>query len=221
MRGSQSLLEGAASLPWAGVSALNGNVRQASNGYGTTSTTTKDPWGTVTGLAGAAAAGAGAYYSDARVKNLGPQIGKTPEGIPLYDFTYKGDPSQTPQVGPVAQEVAQVRPDAVGQEPGGTMTVDYGKLGLPDPTTLAGGAGQITPQALPNAYGNKDNVDRSFGGILGRFTSPDASTTAGKIGLLGQYLMHRRARRSSRSGRGCLRRSGTSATGAKRQKTAS
>lgn len=35
MNGSQSLLNNAAELPWIGVGALNGNVRQASNGYGT------------------------------------------------------------------------------------------------------------------------------------------------------------------------------------------
>jgi hypothetical protein len=44
MAGSQSLLNNAADLPWIGVGALNGNVRQASNGYGTsTSTTTQSP----------------------------------------------------------------------------------------------------------------------------------------------------------------------------------
>lgn len=35
MNGSQGLLNNAAELPWIGVGALNGNVRQASNGYGT------------------------------------------------------------------------------------------------------------------------------------------------------------------------------------------
>ena len=38
MGGSQSLLNNAAELPWIGVGALNGNVRQASNGYGTQTT---------------------------------------------------------------------------------------------------------------------------------------------------------------------------------------
>jgi hypothetical protein len=35
MQGSQSLLNNAAELPWIGVQAANGAVRQASNGYGT------------------------------------------------------------------------------------------------------------------------------------------------------------------------------------------
>ena len=38
MNGSQGLLNNAAELPWIGVGALNGNVRQASNGYGTQTT---------------------------------------------------------------------------------------------------------------------------------------------------------------------------------------
>lgn len=36
MGGSQSLLNNAAELPWIGIQAANGAVRQASNGYGTT-----------------------------------------------------------------------------------------------------------------------------------------------------------------------------------------
>lgn len=38
MGGAQGLLNNAAELPWLGVGALNGNIRQASNGYGTTTT---------------------------------------------------------------------------------------------------------------------------------------------------------------------------------------
>jgi len=38
MSGSQGLLNNAAELPWIGVGALNGNVRNASGGYGTTTT---------------------------------------------------------------------------------------------------------------------------------------------------------------------------------------
>ena len=38
MAGSQGLLNNAAELPWIGVGALNGNVRNASGGYGKTTT---------------------------------------------------------------------------------------------------------------------------------------------------------------------------------------
>ena len=55
MGGSQSLLNNAAELPWIGVQAANGAVRQASGGYGTT--TTKQSGGLGQMLAGIAGAG--------------------------------------------------------------------------------------------------------------------------------------------------------------------
>ena len=55
MNGSQGLLNNAAELPWIGVGALNGNVRQASNGYGTTKTSSSPGIGQmIGGLAGTA-----------------------------------------------------------------------------------------------------------------------------------------------------------------------
>jgi hypothetical protein len=58
MAGSQSLLNNAAELPWIGVGALNGNVRQASNGYGTQTTTQNQGLGTtLAGLLGSGLAG--------------------------------------------------------------------------------------------------------------------------------------------------------------------
>lgn len=58
MGGSQSLLNNAAELPWLGVGALNGNIRQASNGYGTTTSKQSGNIGQmVGGLAGSALSG--------------------------------------------------------------------------------------------------------------------------------------------------------------------
>jgi hypothetical protein len=187
MRGSQSLLNNAAELPWISVQAQNGGVRQASQGYGTTTQTTRDPWGTITGLAGA---GASAYSgaaaaSDERIKNIGPRVGTTPDGLPIYDYTYKADPAQTPQTGVMAQDVEQVRPDAAVTMPDGGKGVDYGKLGLPAPGMMAMRPDWAEKQApIPDAQLRAPK--RSF---LDGFISPDTSTTAGKIGLLGQYLM--------------------------------
>jgi hypothetical protein len=59
MGGSQGLLNNAAELPWIGVQAANGAVRQASNGYGTTTQTQKQPIGQM--LMGAAMGGLNAY----------------------------------------------------------------------------------------------------------------------------------------------------------------
>lgn len=61
MQGSQSLLNNAAELPWIGVQAANGAVRQASAGYGTqTGTTTSSP-GLGQMLLGAAGGGLNAW----------------------------------------------------------------------------------------------------------------------------------------------------------------
>lgn len=49
MNGTTGLLNNAAELPWIGVQAANGAVRQASNGYGTTTTKQSVPWGPVLG----------------------------------------------------------------------------------------------------------------------------------------------------------------------------
>lgn len=58
MQGSQSLLENAATLPWTGVQAANGAVRQASSGYGTQTQTQSGGLGQMLmGLAGAGLSG--------------------------------------------------------------------------------------------------------------------------------------------------------------------
>lgn len=59
MGGSQSLLNNAAELPWIGVQAANGAVRQASSGYGTQTQTSSPGLGQM--LMGAAAGGLNAY----------------------------------------------------------------------------------------------------------------------------------------------------------------
>lgn len=61
MAGSQGLLNNAAELPWIGVGALNGNIRQASNGYGTTTQTSNPGFGQA--LMGAASGALNAYIS--------------------------------------------------------------------------------------------------------------------------------------------------------------
>lgn len=59
MGGSQSLLNNAAELPWIGVQAANGAVRQASSGYGTQ--TTKQSGGLGQMLGGIIGAGLGGW----------------------------------------------------------------------------------------------------------------------------------------------------------------
>jgi hypothetical protein len=63
-------------------------------------------------------------FSDERLKeDISEPIGSTFDGVPLRLWRYKGDP--TPHIGPIAQELAQTRPDAVHEHPSGYLMVDY------------------------------------------------------------------------------------------------
>lgn len=125
MGGSQSLLNNAAELPWIGVGALNGNVRQASNGYGTQSTTSNP--GLYQSLLQGVGTAAKAYssFSDPRLKTNIRKIGEYADGLGRYVWTYIwGEPGE----GVMADEVAKLRPWALGQPVNGFSTVDYGAL---------------------------------------------------------------------------------------------
>ena len=66
------------------------------------------------------------FFSDRRLKHDIKKIGKTDDGLPIYKFKYKGDPSEQTHVGFMAQDVEKVHPEAVG-ESHGYKTVDYDK----------------------------------------------------------------------------------------------
>jgi hypothetical protein len=127
MQGSQSLLNNAAELPWIGVQAANGAVRQASNGYGTSTTTQSPALGPM--LLQAAANAAAAYAgkpSDRRLKRGIELIGRLRDGLGIYRWTYIwGEKS----AGVMADEVQRLRPWAyipnfIGEYAG----VNYGVL---------------------------------------------------------------------------------------------
>lgn len=60
--------------------------------------------------------------SDERVKENAVEIGRAHDGQPIWEFNYKGDPRR--QIGLMAQDVEQRRPDAV-TEVNGVKHVDY------------------------------------------------------------------------------------------------
>lgn len=126
MSGSQGLLEQAATLPWTGVQALNGGVRTASNGYGKSTTTQSG--GLLDSAMALGGLGLKAYstFSDIRLKEGIKRVGTTDDGLGVYTYRYKGDP--VPRMGVMAQEVAELRPDALGAAVGGMLTVNYGAL---------------------------------------------------------------------------------------------
>lgn len=134
MNGTQGLLNNAAELPWIGVGALNGNVRQASNGYGTTTSKQTGNIGQML-LQGASNAAAAYAGSDIRLKTNIDRVGETADGLGIYDFDYLPIEGQIAafmpegrQRGVMAHEVAVLRPDALGPVIDGYATVDYGAL---------------------------------------------------------------------------------------------
>jgi hypothetical protein len=66
--------------------------------------------------------------SDARVKTDIHPVDQTAHGLTLYEFRYRGH-AETWR-GVMAQEVAEVMPDAVQRHDTGYLMVDYGALGI-------------------------------------------------------------------------------------------
>ena len=65
-----------------------------------------------------------ALFSDERLKEDIEPVGELYDGLGVYRYRYKGDP--TPRIGLIAQEVEATNPDAV-TEVAGFKAVDYGK----------------------------------------------------------------------------------------------
>lgn len=125
MGGSQSLLNNAAELPWIGVQAANGAVRQASGGYGVQKGTEKTSGGGLGSILGSALQLGSLAFSDRRLKTNIEQVGRLRDGLGVYRWNYVwGEPGE----GVMADEVAALRPWALGSEVGGYATVNYGAL---------------------------------------------------------------------------------------------
>lgn len=69
---------------------------------------------------------AASLFSDERLKEDVERVGKTDEGLGVYTYRYKGDP--TPRMGVMAQEVEKKQPKAKGPRVGGYKTVNYGEV---------------------------------------------------------------------------------------------
>lgn len=73
---------------------------------------------------GQTGATAGMAFSDRRLKSNIEHIGQHPSGLNWYRYEIFGEPSE----GVMADEVLQVRPEAVTQHESGFLMVDYGAL---------------------------------------------------------------------------------------------
>jgi len=78
-------------------------------------------------LSGATQLGSAALMAcDVRLKENIIRVGKTPGGVPVYKFDYRGGAKGV--FGPMAHEVAILQPEALGPEIDGYLTVDMGAL---------------------------------------------------------------------------------------------
>lgn len=68
---------------------------------------------------------AGSIFSDERLKENVEVIGKTDDDLKIATYNYKGD--DRPQIGFIAQDVAEKKPYAVKRHPSGFLMVDLGK----------------------------------------------------------------------------------------------
>jgi hypothetical protein len=111
--------------------------------YPTTTTTTQP-----IGLFGA--------LSDRRAKKDIKRVGKTDDGMPIYKYKYKGDPSGLTHMGLMAQDVEKTKPEAVGLA-GGLKTVDYDRA----TKFYGGGVGDSMGGAVvePGAYADGGLAD--------------------------------------------------------------
>lgn len=66
--------------------------------------------------------------SDARIKTDIQWLRMGPHGLPVYRFRYKGVSDVFEGV--MAQDVANIRPDALIRYPNGLMAVNYNRLGI-------------------------------------------------------------------------------------------
>lgn len=80
------------------------------------------------GLGAAALSNPAIAFSDERLKENVEKVGRLPSGPNLYEYEFKGDPTDTREVGVMAQEVERTQPSAVSRGPGGYRRVDYAKV---------------------------------------------------------------------------------------------
>lgn len=101
----------------------------SSSGSGTSTQTNNPSWlETIMGggkALGTLSSGLGSLFalSDERAKTDIAPVGKLNDGQTVYSYRYKGD--HTPQIGLLAQEVAEREPEAVARRPDGLLAVNY------------------------------------------------------------------------------------------------
>ncbi|MBN7809113.1 tail fiber domain-containing protein [Agrobacterium rosae] len=90
-----------------------GNFTNILNGGGYSNTTTPVYNNTASQVFGGLTSLLGLFASDERIKNVGKFMGFLPSGVAVFEWTYKDDPEQQIYVGPMAQDLEEIMPEAV------------------------------------------------------------------------------------------------------------
>lgn len=136
------------------------------NAYrGETSTTTQTQRGgsgsTLGNIVGGILGGRG-IFSDERVKENIEEVGELDNGLTIYKFNYKGDP--TVQIGLIAQEVLKKNPEAVSENKDGILMVNYDKATQGEEDEYedeeGGGEDDVEEKTLPAMFSSGGRVSR-------------------------------------------------------------
>jgi Chaperone of endosialidase len=114
---------------------INQNFAQQFGNYQQQAQSTDRLLGGILGL-GSNLGAAAIRYSDRRVKKDIDRMGTVlavnnndeRKRLPIYQYSYKGDPASTRHVGPMAQDVEQIDPRAVGEDRRGTKYIDQRRV---------------------------------------------------------------------------------------------
>ena len=113
---------------WTRLGLLQSAAAGSAGNYGTNVQAQTQPFNV---LGGIGALGSILTKSDVRLKDDIRHVGTNPYGLNVYEYRYVWSDERV--TGVMAQEVAEVMPDAVVEEPDGFLAVDYGRLWMRAP----------------------------------------------------------------------------------------
>jgi hypothetical protein len=112
---------------------INNSFGQSMDIYKQQTSNVNNIIGGLFGLAGAGAKAGAQVYSDERMKENTHRIGtvfsarrhdEDAKRLPIYEYSYKGDPASTRHIGPMAQDVERIDPAAVSEDRRGRKMID-------------------------------------------------------------------------------------------------
>lgn len=109
------------------MSGLGNIMNMQGSIYGMDMNNRNAMWGGIGNIVGM---GLGGWLSDRRLKENIVMVGRYTNGLPMYEFSYRSDGTGKRYLGVMADDVEQIRPEAVSTDELGFKRVDYGMLGI-------------------------------------------------------------------------------------------